>query len=107
MGMVVCAEHLGLGTQVAMKFLLPEFAVLPEEAERFSREARTATRIQSEHIARVIDSGTLPPGVGIAPGLASEAEAAKGGQPFIVMEYLEGKDLGRHLKAGRVFSIQE
>jgi serine/threonine-protein kinase len=107
MGMVVCAEHIALGTQVALKFLLPEFAVLPAEAERFSREARAAARIQSEHIARVLDSGTLPPGVGLAPGVGLDPAVPNRGQPFIVMEYLEGKDLGRHLKAGRLLSIHE
>src|SRR3954465_1389423 len=60
MGVVLCAEHLVLGTRVAIKFLLPEFAVLPDAAQRFVREARAATRIHSEHVARVLDVGTLP-----------------------------------------------
>jgi len=90
MGVVLCAEHLALGALVAIKFLLPEFAALPDAGQRFVREARASSRIQSEHIARVLDAGTLPDG-----------------QPFLVMEYLDGMDLSRHLKSGRVFSIEE
>ena len=115
MGVVLCAEHLALGTRVAMKFLLPEFAILPDAAKRFVREARAATRIRSEHVARVIDVGTLP---GALAGLPSPrgpdgeivAVAEGGGPPgvpFIVMEYLEGVDLGRHLKTEAKLSIHD
>ncbi|MEP7120105.1 MAG: serine/threonine-protein kinase [Byssovorax sp.] len=115
MGVVLCAEHVALGTRVALKFLLPEFAILPDAAQRFVREARAATRIHSEHVARVIDVGTLP---GALAGLPSPRgpdgevlTVAEGGGPpgvpFIVMEYLEGKDLGRHLKSEAKISIHE
>ncbi|MFO0760964.1 MAG: protein kinase [Byssovorax sp.] len=137
MGIVYAAEHLVLGHLLAIKFLLPELAALPESTSRFLREAKAASRIQGEHIVRVLDYGILkspappadpegaspgasppvhapPPGAG-DPGPAAEAGAVEGaepappieGQPFIVMEYLEGKDLGRYLKAGARFSIQE
>ncbi len=113
MGVVLCAEHVALGTRVAMKFLLPEFAILPDAAQRFVREARAATRIRSEHVARVIDVGTLP---GALAGLPSPRgpdgevvvdAAGPPGVPFIVMEYLEGVDLGRHLKTEAKLSIHE
>jgi serine/threonine-protein kinase len=48
--------------------------------ERFLREARSATRIKSEHVVRVMDVGRLEDGL-----------------PFLVMEYLEGCDLGELL----------
>jgi serine/threonine-protein kinase len=63
---------------VALKFLLPEAAKNPEACLRFVREARAAARIKGEHVARVLDVGTRDDGM-----------------PFIVMEYLEGNDLGR------------
>ena len=113
MGIVLCAEHVALGTRVAMKFLLPEFAVLPDAAQRFVREARAATRIHSEHVARVIDVGTLPGALaGLPPPRGPNGEVvveAEGppGVPFIVMEYLEGVDLGRHLKLEAKLSIHE
>ncbi len=124
MGVVLAAEHLVLGQLVAIKFLLPELAVLPESTSRFLREAKAASRIQGEHIVRVLDYGTLPlepldppsgeqptPPSGARPpgearSLVDELTATEG-QPFIVMEYLEGKDLGRYLKAGASFSIEE
>jgi serine/threonine-protein kinase len=128
MGIVLAAEHLVLGQTVAIKFLLPELAALPESTSRFLREAKAASRIQGEHIVRVLDYGTLPlepleplepisgeheapPASGTAPGaeprsLVDEPTATEG-QPFIVMEYLEGRDLGHYLKSGARFSIEE
>jgi serine/threonine-protein kinase len=76
MGVVVAAHHLQLDEKVALKFLLPEALDNPEAVARFAREARAAVKIKSEHVARVTDVGTLP-----------------NGAPYMVMEYLEGRDL--------------
>jgi serine/threonine-protein kinase len=65
---------------VALKFLLPEALSNKEAVERFSREARAAVKIKSEHVARVTDVGTL-----------------ESGSPYMVMEYLRGYDLGEVL----------
>ncbi len=81
MGVVVHAVHLIEGTEVAIKFLLPRLASSDEAAARFVREARAATRIPSEHITRVLETGTSP-------------ELG----PFIVMELLEGEDLAKHVR---------
>jgi eukaryotic-like serine/threonine-protein kinase len=75
-GYVVSAMHLELGEMVALKFLREESLVHEEVVARFAREARAAAKIKSEYVARVFDVGSLPNGV-----------------PFIVMEYLHGKDL--------------
>ena len=83
MGVVVAASHVQLQTQVALKFLLPEVLSNPQIVERFVREARAAVRIQSEHVARVSDVGTL-----------------SNGAPYMVMEYLEGQDLADVLSKG-------
>jgi serine/threonine protein kinase len=77
MGIVVAATHLQLDQQVALKFMLPEALRLPMLVERFAREARAAVRLRSDHVARVLDVGTL-----------------ESGSPFMVMEYLRGSDLG-------------
>lgn len=82
MGYVISARHTELGEMVALKFLRPEALVHPELVERFAREARAAAKIRSEYVANVFDVGTLPDGT-----------------PFIVMEYLAGKDLADHLHA--------
>jgi serine/threonine protein kinase len=75
-GFVVAALHVELGEKVALKFLRPEALANHEAVGRFAREARASAQIRSEHVVRVFDVGHLPDGA-----------------PFIVMEYLDGKDL--------------
>src|SRR5262245_21068516 len=88
MGVVVAARHLQLDQVVALKFLLPEAVANPEALDRFIREARNAVRLRSEHVARIIDVGTL-----------------EGGAPYIVMEFLEGSDLASVLAQQRTLPI--
>ncbi len=89
MGVVVVARHLALGEDVALKFLLPEALANRELQARFEREARTAFRIRSEHVARVIDVGVL-----------------EAGEPYIVMEYLQGQDLAQILRTEGPFDLK-
>jgi serine/threonine-protein kinase len=89
MGVVVAAVHLGLNERVALKFVKVGSAS-EELAERIRREARIAFRIKSQHAARLLDVGSLPSGA-----------------PYLVMEYLEGRDLGRELDARRQLPIDE
>ncbi len=81
MGMVVAATHLELDQPVALKFMLPAAMESPEASARFLREARAAGKLTSEHVCRVSDVGRF-----------------ESGAPYIVMEYLEGYDLGTMLK---------
>ncbi len=76
MGMVVAATHLQLGEKVAIKFLLNDEVTNQKYLARFLREGRIAARIRSEHIARVFDVGQI-----------------EDGAPYLVMEYLEGRDV--------------
>jgi eukaryotic-like serine/threonine-protein kinase len=76
MGVVVAATHLALDQRVALKFMLPEAMQSGDATARFLREARAAVRLRSEHVARVLDVGTL-----------------ESGAPYIVMEFLSGSDL--------------
>jgi len=80
MGIVVEAIHLQLDDRVAIKFLRSEALGSQQIVARFAREARAAIRIKSEHVARVIDVGVLDDGA-----------------PYMVMEYLEGRDLEAEL----------
>lgn len=89
MGVVLAAEHLELGERVAIKLLLPDAAKMEGTVARFQREARAAARIQSEHVARVMD-------VGVADGT-----------PYLVMEYVEGRDLSEELEARGALPIEE
>jgi serine/threonine protein kinase len=78
MGFVVAATHITIHQRVALKFLRPDAARLPDTKERFLREAQAAARLKSEHVAKVLDVGTLDDG-----------------SPYMVMEYLEGATLGQ------------
>lgn len=83
MGIVVAARHQGLGELHAIKFLLPSVLAHSQAITRFEREARAAARLRSEHVARVMDVGRTPTG-----------------EPYMVMEYLEGQDLKTILQHG-------
>lgn len=90
MGLVVEATHLGLDERVALKFLRREARAQPDVVARFSREARSAVKLKSDHVARVFDVGT-----------------AEDGTPFIVMEFLEGSDLATILELRRRLEVPE
>jgi serine/threonine-protein kinase len=84
MGAVYLVEHVHTGEQLALKVLLGQEALHPEAVERFKREARAPAKIRSDHVVRVSDAD-------VAPEL--------NGAPFMVMEALNGKDLGDVLLA--------
>ena len=77
MGVVVEATQLGLERRVALKFL--KTAPAPDAGKsltRFEREARTVAHLRGPHVVQVYDVGRLDTG-----------------EPFIVMELLNGEDL--------------
>jgi serine/threonine-protein kinase len=81
MGSVWIADHLGLATQVAVKFIAPHLARRhPAIRERFAREARAAARIRDPHVVQIFDYGVMGTGT-----------------PYIVMELLQGETLAEHL----------
>jgi len=82
MGSVWLADHLTLQTQVAIKFVATEGAD-SSVFERFRREATAAAQLKHPHVIQVFDHGVT-----------------ENGQPYIVMELLEGEDLATRL--GRV-----
>ncbi|MDF3067521.1 MAG: Protein kinase [Polyangiaceae bacterium] len=88
MGVVVSAFRNDLEQRVAVKFLSQAAAERPDAAERFRREARAAAKIRSEHVARVLDVGTLDTGL-----------------PYMVMEFLEGNDIADELRRLTVLPI--
>jgi serine/threonine-protein kinase len=81
MGSVWVADHLTLGTQVAVKFMSPEVAKNPNLVARFTREAHAAAQIKSVHVVQILDHGITPDGV-----------------PYIAMELLEGESLHKRLR---------
>ncbi len=90
MGVVVAAHHEQLDTKVAMKLLLPELVGNATALARFSREAKAVAKLTNEHVARVLDVGTLESGL-----------------PYIVMEYLEGEDLASRVARDGPLPIEQ
>lgn len=62
MGAVYEAQHLDLERRVALKILLPALSRSPSAARLFRREARTASKVGSDHIVELYDFGELPDG---------------------------------------------
>ncbi len=81
MGVVFEALHTRIKQRVAIKMLLPEVIELPDVVSRFEREARAAGQLRSENTTRVLD-----------------VDISEGGLPYMVMEFLDGQDLGRVLE---------
>jgi serine/threonine-protein kinase len=81
MGSVYLASHVGLGRDVAIKFLHAELVSRDDAVGRFNREAQAAAAIRHKNIIEVFDIGVSPQG-----------------EPFLVMEYLEGESLAGLLK---------
>lgn len=90
MGIVLAAHHLHLGRLVAIKLLKPDALAHADIVARFANEARSASRIQSEHVAKVLDVGALD-----------------SGEPYMVMEYLEGSDLSKWVRQRGPLAVPE
>ncbi len=90
MGVVYAAKHVDTGERVAIKVLADAHLRDPRAARRFAREMRVAMKLESPHVARVRSVGRLPTG-----------------EPMMVMELLEGEDLGAFAKRRHSLSPEE
>ena len=88
MGAVYEAEHLNLGTHVAIKVLHTDLARRAGIAERFLQEARVSAQIRSPHVVQVIDVDRTPEGVA-----------------YLVMELLQGEPLGALVRREHRLSV--
>jgi serine/threonine-protein kinase len=80
MGSVWVAQHLGLQSQVVVKFMAEEIAATEEGKNRFSKEAAATAQVRSPHVVQTLDYGLTDDNI-----------------PYLVMELLEGHDLGREI----------
>jgi len=81
MGTVYRAVHVTLGQRVAIKLISGEHLQSTEARKRFSVEAKAAAKLRSRHVVQVYDDGETPEG-----------------NPYIVLEYLEGETLEQRLE---------
>ena len=92
MGVVYEARDPNLNRRVAIKVIGVD-TLSPEEAadyeHRFRTEAHSAARLQHPNIVSVYDSDR------------------DGETPYMVMEYVDGKDLKRHLDNGQRYTLEQ
>ncbi|HEX3148867.1 MAG TPA: SUMF1/EgtB/PvdO family nonheme iron enzyme [Gemmataceae bacterium] len=81
MGTVYRAMHMRLGRPVALKLLTARRRLDPDAGARFEREMRAIGALRHPHIVQATDAGDID------------------GVPFLVMEFVEGTDLGRLIKS--------
>ena len=91
MGSVFAVHQRSTGRRRALKLMHPALARDAHTRERFVREARVASTIESDHVVAVLDAGFDP----------------SSGAPFLVMELLDGQDLARHVHAHGALSVRE
>ncbi len=87
--MLVEAFHTEFDQRVIVK-VLPAWAADAKEVERFRREARVLAKLESEHVARILDVGS-----------------EKDGSFFLVRQHLEGADLAEHVQNVGALPIDE
>jgi serine/threonine-protein kinase len=81
MGAVYEGANTRISRRVAIKVLHASLAAKETVVRRFEQEAKAAGLIGSEHICEVLDIGSLP-----------------SGELYMVMEFLDGEDLGSRIK---------
>ncbi len=76
MGIVYRGWHLNLEQPIAIKVIRPEYVGNAEATARFLNEARAVATLRAVNVAQVLDVGRI-----------------NGGTLYMVLEYLEGRDL--------------
>src|SRR5579862_1050677 len=89
MGVIYKAVDPGIGRVVAIKMMTGAFLENPELLQRFYREAQSAGKLQHPNIVTIYDLGV------------------QDGNPYLVMEFLEGESLENVIRTHRAISLEE
>jgi serine/threonine protein kinase len=89
MGKIYLSRHITLNKRYAVKMLNPEYSNNQEAIERFRREAVTAGELEHPNIINVTD-----------------IDYTEEGQAYIVMEYLDGRELRDDLRNTPIVDTQ-
>ncbi|MEJ7732287.1 MAG: protein kinase [Polyangiaceae bacterium] len=89
MGSVWAAWDISLERRVALKFMIGDSAGCSDRRARFEREAKAAAKLRTPHVVQVFEHGV------------------EAGVPFMVMELLDGEDLGKRLRRRGRLSVWE
>src|SRR5215467_12828394 len=82
MGAVYVVEQISTRAQRALKLMHPQLMADPKLRLRFVQEAQVGAAIDSDHVVKVL-----------AAGIDAKTET-----PWLVMELLQGEDLGAHVE---------
>ncbi|MEM1031323.1 MAG: serine/threonine-protein kinase [Myxococcota bacterium] len=88
-GLLLEARHTEFDQRVVVRLLSPHLCD-EKQLEQFRREARTLSKLESEHVARILDVGTH-----------------SDGSFFFVRQYLEGIDLAAHMARQGALRLEE
>ena len=89
MGHVYHARHVTMDRDVALKVLTPKLMDSPDAVARFHREIKAAAKLQHPNIVTAFDAGE------------------QDGLHFLVMEYVEGRDLSSYVKSKGPLSLKQ
>lgn len=81
MGYVVKARHRTMDRLVAIKFILPNYTESEDVRQRFEREVKAAAKLEHPNIVTAYDAGSMADG-----------------SHYLVMRYVQGKDLSTRVK---------
>lgn len=89
MGHVYHARHVTMDRDVALKVLTPKLMDSPDAVARFHREIKAAAKLQHPNIVTAFDAGE------------------QDGLHFLVMEYVDGRDLSSYVKSKGPLSLKQ
>ncbi len=87
---VYCATHVEMRRRVAIKVMHRALLASTDAKQRFMRDAMLVAQLRGEHVCRLSSFGDLPTG-----------------EPYMILEYLDGEDLQSRLDRTGPLAVEE